>query len=95
MEIEIKVANRWEEADLAKRIARIVAIDDTGCEKKSKGYAWALDYRGNDWFMTNIEKVEGERYGIVKVSYRYGGGNPKMMEALRVFLQWEVGIHED
>jgi len=97
MEIEIKVSPRWEEADLAKRIARIVASDDTCCEKKSGGYEWALDYRGNDWWMTGIQDVEGQKYKIVKVAYRYGGGgsNKDMMEALKVFLQWEVGIHED
>lgn len=94
MEIEVKVRKNRNEEELAKRIARIVAHDDTCCQKKENG--WALDYRGNDWFMTGIEDVEGQKYGIVKVDYRYGNGlNKKMMEALQVFLQWEVGWNED
>lgn len=97
MEIEIKVRDTWDEADLAKRIARIVASDDTCCEKQSKGYEWSLNYRGNDWWMTGLQDVEGQKYKVVKVAYRYGfgGRNKVMMEALKVFLQWEVGIHED
>lgn len=97
MEIEIKIRSTWDEAELAKRIARIVSSSDSFCEKKTSGYQWALNSNGNDWWMTGIEDVEGEKYKTIKVAYRYGNGptNRKMMEALQVFLQWEVGIHED
>lgn len=90
MEIEINVGKRWadNEEALAKRIARVVANDDTCCEQQQDGYKWTLDYRGNDWKMTGIEN------GIVKVSYRYGYGHKEMMEGLRAFLQWEVGWNQ-
>jgi len=101
MEIEIKVRKNWDETELAKRIARIVSYSDAFCQKKESGYKWSLNYQGNDWWMSGIEEVEGRlgfdshRHAIVKVSYRYGHGHEKMMEALKVFLQWEVGVHED
>jgi hypothetical protein len=72
MEIEIHVGRRWrgegEEEQLAKRIARIVAYDDTACELKKDGYKWALDYRGNDWWMSGIENgvVKAKRAAIAK-----------------------------
>ena len=87
MEIEINLGRRWKDQEeaLAKRIARIVASDDTCCELKPDGYKWTLDFRGNDWWMTGIED------GKVKIAYRYGNGHKEMMEGLRTFLQWEVG----
>ena len=90
MEIEIKVGKRWSDNEeaLAKRIARVVAADDTCCGPQESGYKWTLDWRGNDWKMSGIED------GVVKVSYRYGGGHPEMMAGLRAFLQWEVGWNE-
>jgi hypothetical protein len=91
MEIRIRVGRRWknegDEEQLAKRIARIVSYSDEACEQKKDGYKWALDYRGNDWWMSGIED------GYIKVAYRYG--QKEVMEGLRVFLQWAVGQDED
>lgn len=87
MEIQVVVGDRWKnEEELAKRVARIVSVDDSCCEKKEDGYDWALDYRGNDWWMSGIEA------GVVSICYRYG--KKEVMEGLRVFLQWEIGRNE-
>ena len=69
MEIQVVVGDRWQnnEEELAKRIARIVSVDDSCCEQKEDGYKWALDFRGNDWWMSDIEN------GVVKICYRNHG----------------------
>jgi hypothetical protein len=87
MDFEIEVGNRWkDEAELARRIARVVvSYGDAGCVRKDNG-SWRLD-GGNDWFMSPIQD------GKVRVSYRYGHGRLAHMESLRAVLQWLVGAH--
>lgn len=86
MEIAIYVGKKWaDEERLAKRIARIIGPDDSGCRKQEHGYAYAWDLGGNEWWMTSIKD------GVVKVAYRYGHGHKEMMLGLQLFLQWTVG----
>lgn len=89
MEIPIYVGKRWkgQEAELAKRVARIISRDDEGCVPggKNGGYPWQLDERGNDWWMTDIKN------GVFLVVYRYGDGHKEMMLGLQKFIQWSLG----
>lgn len=90
----IKVAVDWRgsEADLMKRIARIVCFDDSGCvecDTSHGGYKWQLNQAGNNWWCNGIEN------GEITVAYRYGGGgNQPMMDALKVLLEWNFGKRE-
>jgi hypothetical protein len=76
---------------LVKRIARVVSHDDSMCERQKDGYKWGLHTSANNWWASGIEH-DGKHY-FIKVAYRYGHGgrNAKMMEALKTFLEWELG----
>ncbi len=80
-----------DEEYMVKRVALIVAGTADHIFKKDNG-GWALDSRGNDWFVH--KKDVSAKVTTYDVSYRYGGGHrsPNFMEAFRIVIVHVLGL---
>ncbi len=93
-EIRFKVQGRWQEDEVARRLAVIVAGPyaihtslDTGEQqipfRKDSGYDWQLE-PGNDWWMSYDR--EADEYIL---AYRYAhDGMLSALKGLQKFLEW-------